>query len=506
MRSLVLLLLLATGCASYQAEKSLTLLHTNDHHGRFWANRDGEWGLPARATLIADLRKELKQKGSEVLLLDAGDVNTGVPQSDMLDAEPDFKGMARLKYDAMAVGNHEFDNSLEVIRQQEQWAGFPFLSANIYKDGKRLFRPYIIKELGSLKVAILGLTTKDTPYKSKMEGHVNTEFRDPIEEAKLLVPKLREKANVVIAVTHMGHYPDEQHGADAPGDVTLARQVPGIDVIIGGHTQKPLFQADVQNGAVIVQAHEWGKYVGRVDLKVKFGKVMLAHYELIPVNHKEQASKIAEDQEMKAMLAPFKLQGDKTLLVDVGQTAVRLEGDRNIVRSQETNLGNLIAEAYRAKFKADLGMTNSGGVRDSIAAGKITYENVLSVLPFGNDIVTAKLTGSELKAYLTRVLTELTPGSGSFPQFAGLEADFDAQKGVFKKLVVANQPLDLKRTYTLALPSFVATGGDKWPDLRPYQLQTYGFVDADVLREYLSKSGEIGATSFGPFGKVQVKR
>lgn len=253
LRSTLLLFVLLAGCAApvYQAEKTynLTLLHTNDHHGHFWANGDGEWGLAARATLVSQLRAQLQAQDTSVLLLDAGDVNTGVPQSDMLDAEPDFKGMNRIGYDAMAVGNHEFDNDLATIRKQEDWVDFPFLSANIYKDNKRLFKPYIIKNVDGLKVAILGLTTKDTPFKSKMEGHTNTEFRDPIAEAALLVPELRKKAQIVIALTHMGHYPDEKHGLDAPGDVTLARQVPGIDLIIGGHTQLPLFKPDIQNGA-----------------------------------------------------------------------------------------------------------------------------------------------------------------------------------------------------------------------------------------------------------------
>jgi 5'-nucleotidase/UDP-sugar diphosphatase len=509
MRSMLLLLVLLTGCAApvYQAEKTyhFTLLHTNDHHGHFWTNSDGEWGLAARATLIAQLRSQAKAQDTSVLLLDAGDVNTGVPQSDMLDAEPDFKGMNRIGYDAMAVGNHEFDNDLSTIRKQENWVDFPFLSANIYKDNKRLFKPYIIKNVNGLKVAILGLTTKDTPLKSKMEGHSNTEFRDPITEASLLVPELRKKAQIVIALTHMGHYPDEKHGLDAPGDVTLARQVPGIDLIIGGHTQLPLFKPDIQNGAIIVQAYEWGKYVGKVDLSITNGKVSLKHYELIPVNHKDQKEKIAEDQKMKSFLKSFKDVGDKTLLVKVGSTQARLEGDRAVVRNQETNLGNLVTEAYRAKFNADLGLANSGGIRDSMKAGDITYETVLTVLPFGNDIVTVKIGGQDLKNYLTRVLSELTPGSGSYPQFSGLEVDFNAKTKQFKKLAVANKPLDPKRTYTLALPSFVAKGGDKWPDLSTYGLQSYGFTDADVFKEYLTKNGEVQANAFGPFGKVKVK-
>lgn len=217
-RFIFVLLFILSACATkYEPTKTykLTLLHTNDHHGRFWSNKDGEWGLAARSTLIKDIRNSADKANADVLLLDAGDVNTGIPQSDMLDAEPDFKGMSRLRYDAMAIGNHEFDNNLDVIRKQEGWAGFPFLSANIYKEGKRLFRPYIIKNLHGLKVAILGLTTKDTPLKSKMDGHVNVDFRDPIEEAKILVPELRKKAHIVIALTHMGHFENGNHGSDS---------------------------------------------------------------------------------------------------------------------------------------------------------------------------------------------------------------------------------------------------------------------------------------------------
>jgi 5'-nucleotidase/UDP-sugar diphosphatase len=507
LRSLLFLLLVVSCATPYQAKKTyqLTLLHTNDHHGRFWSNRDGEWGLPARLTLINQIRKESKKAGHEVLLLDAGDVNTGIPQSDMLKAEPDFKGMAKIGYDAMAVGNHEFDNTLETIRKQEAWAGFPFLSANIYKDGKRLFRPYIIKNVGGLKIAILGLTTKDTPLKSKMEGHKDTEFRDPVAEAKLIVPELKKKAHLVIAVTHMGHYPNEKHGADSPGDVTLARQVPGINVIIGGHTQIPLFKPDVQNGTIIVQAHEWGKYVGKIDISIKAGVVTLNDYKLIPVNQKDQKEKISEDDHLKKFLAPFKALGDKTLLVDVGYTDEKLEGDRNVIRNQETNLGNLITEAYRAKFNADIGISNSGGIRDSIQVGKINYESVLTVLPFGNDVVTVKLTGTELRKYLTRLLTEMLPGSGSFPQFSGLSVQFNAKTKIFSKLVIANKPLDNKKLYTIALPSFIAGGGDKWPDLRGYTMQNYGFVDAAILREYLTQIGTIKKGQFGPFGALKVK-
>ena len=135
-----LLCAVAAGAANaYESGKTyrFTILHTNDHHGRFWPNRNGEYGLAARKTLIDGIRAEVRSAGGDLLLLSGGDINTGVPESDLLDAEPDFRGMSLLGYDAMAVGNHEFDNELAVIRKQQGWSDFPFLAANIYDRATR---------------------------------------------------------------------------------------------------------------------------------------------------------------------------------------------------------------------------------------------------------------------------------------------------------------------------------------------------------------------------------
>jgi 5'-nucleotidase / UDP-sugar diphosphatase len=218
----------------------LTVLHTNDHHGRFWKNNDGEYGLAARKTLIDSIRAEVKAAGGHTLLLDGGDVNTGVPESDTQDAEPDFKGMKAIGYDAMALGNHEFDKPLSVLTKQMEWAGFPMLSANIYKkDGTRAYKPFEVFDRGGLKIAVMGLTTNDTP---KLTDPANTgvlDFRPPAAEAATLVPDLRKRAHVVIAATHMGHYPNGR-GVNAAGDLEMAREVTGIDMIVGGHSQNPV--------------------------------------------------------------------------------------------------------------------------------------------------------------------------------------------------------------------------------------------------------------------------
>ncbi len=496
------LVMLVVSCAQTQKKSKvhkLTILHTNDHHGRFWSNKDGEYGLAARATLVQELKEAVKKEGGEVLLLDAGDVNTGVPQSDLLDAEPDFKGMAAIGYDVMAVGNHEFDKPLKtILKQQKEWAKFPFISANIYGANKqRVFPSHISKKVGELNVTIFGLTTEDTPKKSRPENSKRLTFVPAVEEAKTLVPTLRPTADVLIALTHMGHYPDEKHGADAPGDVTLARQVNGIDVIVGGHTQKPLFEPDVQNGTIIVQAYEWGKYLGKVDLEVSEGKVTLKSYKLIPVNLKESTTKIKNDEKIEALLKPFKDKGDKSLLIKVGTADKEFIGKREIVRSQETNLGNLVSKAYQEKFKADLSISNSGGIRDSIYPGDVTIETVLMVLPFAGEVVTAELSGDELKTYLEFIAVNMTPGSGSFPQMSGVQFKVNKASGKIVSLKVSGKEVNATQKYTVALPEFIASGGDKYPVL-PFR--KYGYVDADLLKEYIQKVKTLKASAFAPTG------
>ncbi len=509
MKSLILVYLLmyvsTVACTSAKNKTvKLTILHTNDHHGRFWPNKDGELGLAPRATLINRLRKEIQKDGGHVLLIDAGDVNTGIPQSDMQNAEPDFKGMALLGYDVMALGNHEFDKPADVLVKQQEWAGFPFISANIYhkESGERIFPSHITKNIDGLKVTIFGLTTEDTPVKSNPKNTAHLKFVPAVEEAKKLVPILRKESDVVIALTHMGHYDNETHGADAPGDVTLARQVNGIDLIVGGHTQKPLFQPDIQNGALIVQASEWGKYVGRVDLEIAEDKVTLKDYKLIPVNLKTSEIKIEADAYVESMLRPFKEKGDASLSVELGSVNGELMGISTVIRNGETNLGNLVTRAYKEKFKADLALSNSGGIRASIQPGKITYETVLTILPFGNQLAIAEMTGAELTKYLESVLF-IMKGTGGFPQMSGAEIVANTKEKKITSFKINGQTVEADKKYLLALPEFTAAGGDKYPVI-PFRKT--GFVDADILMDYISGKRAIMIEDFTPTGYLKYEQ
>ncbi|MHC6803241.1 metallophosphoesterase, partial [Vibrio antiquarius] len=216
-------------CETADSCTKFTVLHTNDNHGRFWHNSDGEYGMAARHTLIESIRAEVEAKGGETILLSGGDINTGVPESDMQDAVPDFVGMNLLGYDAMAVGNHEFDNSLDILDMQAELADFPMLAANIYKKdtNERYFDPYKVFTINGLKIAVIGLTTQDTAKLVNPDNVSNIHFEDPQVEIKKVLKEIEEneKVDLVFATTHMGHYQDGNNGSEAPGDVKLARSL-----------------------------------------------------------------------------------------------------------------------------------------------------------------------------------------------------------------------------------------------------------------------------------------
>ncbi|ATC96942.1 bifunctional UDP-sugar hydrolase/5'-nucleotidase UshA [Pseudoalteromonas tunicata] len=515
-----------------------TLLHTNDNHGRFWQNEKGEYGMAARKTLIDRLRAQAEAKNSTVLLLSGGDINTGVPESDMQFAEPDFKGMSLLGYDAMALGNHEFDNPLNILEKQQSWANFPFLSANILdaKTGKTVFQPYKIFNKKGLKIAVVGLTTTDTAKIGNPEYIGHLKFAEPVDVTNNLITELEatEQPDITIAVTHMGHYVDANFGINAPGDVTLARSLkPGLlDIIVGGHSQEPVCmnavnvadtdflpgdacKPDQQNGTWIVQAHEWGKYVGKAEFEYQNQQLRLVSYELIPVNMQRveidtsgkktsqlAQAKITPDPSMLAFLQPFQAKGDAKLSVSIATLNGRLEGDRQFARFEQTNLGRLIASAQMERVQGDFGIISGGGIRSSIEGGEVSYKDILSVHPFKNRISYVDMKGEELVGYLSTVAS-FPPDSGAYCQFYGVELTLE--NGLAQNIKIQGKPIDKEKTYRFSINSYNAAGGDGYPTLKNHP----GFVatdatDAEVLKEFFLKHNNINAADFNPNSEITI--
>lgn len=491
------------------ADVNLTILHTNDHHGHYWKGRHGDYGMPARQTLIKRIRKEVKSGNGELLLLSGGDINTGTVASDIFKAKPDILAMNIMGYDAMAIGNHEFDNSGSILKDQMKWSKFPFLSANIRykKSGKRAFTPYVIKKVGKYNVALVGLIAEDTPNKVLKKNVKDYKFTNAVKELKSLMPELKKKAKFVIVLSHMGWYKDGKHGLNAPGDVTLAKNVSGISAIVGGHTHEDLQPADIVNGTVIVQTGEWAKKLGRVDIKLKEnGKVEYISSKKINVNLKKKIyvngkkkrvfidKEIPQDKELVKLLKPFHDEAQKKINIKIGVSNGLLDGTRKLVRSRQMPLGLFVAKALADISKADVAVINGGGVRSSLLEGDITLANLIQVNPFGNTICTIEVTGKELKNYMTG-LAKVHKKDGAYPQMTDVELIFKNNK--VSSFKIKGKPVKNKNKYILAIPNFSASGGDGYPDITSNKsfIDT-GFTIDFALSKYIKKNN----------GKIDVKK
>lgn len=529
-----------TTCAEAgSACKTFTVLHTNDNHGRFWENSDGEYGLAAQKTLVDQIRAEVSKNGSQTLLLSGGDINTGVPESDLQDAIPDFTGMNKIGYDAMAVGNHEFDNPLSVLDMQRRLAEFPMLAANIYRKnadgtlGERYFDAYKVFDVNGLKVAVIGLTTEDTAKIGNPEYISDLTFTDPKVEVAKVIKEIKDAkaADIIFATTHMGHYADGKNGSNAPGDVAMARALKegDLQVVIGGHSQNPVCMEpgtdnkayaafkpgdacapDKQNGTWIMQAHEWGKYVGRADFEYFNGELHLVSYKLVPVNMRKlddagkktadlAGTKIEPDSELKELLSYYQEKGQAKLDEVIATTDALLDGERANVRNKQTNLGRMLAMAQSAKVTADFGVMNSGGVRASIQPGNISYRDVLTVQPFGNMVTLNEMTGTEVAVYLGAV-GSLQVGSGGYAQITGVKMTIDCVAKTANISDIGGKDFSPTATYKFTVPSFNAAGGDGYPKLTS-PIQT-GFVDADLLYSFLKEKQVIKAADYNPVGDI----
>lgn len=530
----LIMLLLPLLAQAWQPDRSyrFSILHTNDHHGHFWANAQGEYGLAAQKTLMDQQRYDVQAKGGGALILSAGDVNTGVPESDVLDAEPDIRGMNLIGYDAMALGNHEFDKPLSVLQKQQKWAKFPFLAANIYAKGsdKRLFKPWAIFNRMGLKIAVIGLTTTDTLRIANPQNVAQIEIRDPVKETEKAVAELRasDKPDVIIALTHMGHYDNGQHGSNAPGDVELARSLPPgtVNVIVGGHSHDAVCMAkenvsvadyqpgqpcqpDRQNGVWIVQAKEWGKFVGRGDFTFRNGELTLDNYQLIPVNLKHKVKNldgsetwlpyqeaIAQNGAMMKLLTPYQLRAGKQLAVNVGRSDSVFDGDRSKVRFEQMPLAQLILRAQMAATQADFAVISGGGIRTSLAQGEISWRDLLQIQPFGNQVVSVTLTGKELLNYLATV-ANIKADSGGFAQFSNISLVADGKS--VSAVKINGEPLQLDKTYRMATNSFNASGGDGYPVIDGHAgFRNSGLRDAEVLRSYVSQHSPLRVADYAP--------
>lgn len=482
---------------------TLTIMHTNDSHARVEQ-------YPKLSTAI----KETRAQKPNSLLLDAGDVFYGTLYFTKYWGQADLWYMNYLHYDAMTLGNHEFDKNSNVLADFIKGMTFPVVSSNVnvtndsvlgplYKGeissdamGGNIF-PAIIKEVNGQKVGIFGVTTVYVPIPNK-----ENVFQDPIKKANDTVASLKQLGiNKIIAISHLGYDLDQK----------LATSVDGIDIIVGGHTHTALMSPLViekTEPTVIVQAGAWLKYLGVADVTFDSNGVVIAQNgKLLTV------SNYAADPTSMAKLTEFKAPIDEINSKVVGNTSVTLDGATSTIRYKETNLGNLVTDAIAQKANqivpnTTIALQNSGRMLSSINTGDITLGEVYNVLPYEDKIVTLDLTGEEIWKTLEYSVSKAESGETRFLQVSGLQFKYDPSKPAYQRVWAVNVktangyvPIDLKKSYSVATNEFIASGGDGFTILQDAKNQgrihANLFIDYEAVTDYLAKYSSISPTIDG---------
>ncbi len=475
----------------------ISIVHTNDTHGRLFDS--DESGASLGFAKITTLIKQVKEENPNTLVLDAGDAFQGMPIVNISKGEGMIPILEAAGYDAMTVGNHEFDFGFEALQNlYSKMTKIPMVSANIYKEsGERVFKPYIVKETGGVKVGIFGLTTPETTYISHPDNTKGLTFMDAIESARNMVAELSSQADIIIALTHLGVEGDHT-------SIKVAEQVEGIDLIIDGHSHTALPYGFIEvNGTMVVQTGEYTKNAGLVELEIQDKKIVRKSAALLP-----DSEDIKEDEEVKDLIEKLNAQNAPLLAQVVGKTEVELDGVRENVRAKETNLGNLSADSLRVMTGADCAMVNGGGIRTSIKAGDITKLDMATVFPFGNAVVVQEMTGSVLLEALELSVSQYPEANGSFMQVSGIEMKFNPEEKAGNRVIsvkINGKDLSLTEKYTVAMPDFIAAGGGGY-DMFAGTKKT-GELGAleEVLIDYIQKNGTRGCEVSGRITTVTGK-
>jgi len=491
--SLVLVVLLILSSFSFvfaeDAETvKITVIHTNDTHSRL-IGTNTEIGFAKIATLI----KEAKEANPNTLVLDAGDTLHGMPIVNISKGENAIKVLEAAGYDYMTLGNHDFNYGKERLFELRDMSQVGMLSANIVdENGEYIFTPYVIEEVGDVKVGIYGLSTPDTVILTNPNNVVGLVFKDPIEVSKEMVEELEDKTDVIIALAHLGL--DESSTLTSKA---LAQEVEGIDLIIDGHSHSMLEAGQLENNTLIVQTKNYGQNLGYVDIEILEGEVTGITARLLAA---ADTADVVPDPDLQKIIEDIEAANAEVFNEVIATTDVYLDGVRENVRTKETNLGNLSADAARAATGADIAFVNGGGIREDIPVGDITKGKIAAIFPFGNTIEVKKITGADLKAMLEWSVSDYPAAKGAFLQVSGLEFTFDPAKEIGSKVVeilVGGEAFDEAKEYTVAINDFMSTGGDGYAMLADYDvLAIYGTYE-EIIIDYLVANGTAGSEVSG---------
>lgn len=462
----------------------VTVFHTNDVHARV----DTSAGMGY--AMAAGYVNAERGAGKDVLLLDAGDTFHGMPFATVVRGESIVDIVNAMGYDAMCPGNHDYNYGMDRLFELKDMLSFPMLCANLVDaDGKPAMQPYTIKEFeDGTRVGIIGADNPEIAITLRPSTFDMYHLSDGVEAVKAAVAELKDQTDAIIVLCHWG-----TSGVENPSDA-LAK-IEGVDLVVDGHAHDA-FETGYrpEGGCPIVSTGEYLENLGKVTLTIEDHKVTNVDSTLIP------APTVYQDAGILDAIKAVQSEQDAVLSEVIGSTPVNLDGERADVRTKETNLSNILCDAMLKTTGADVALTNGGGIRASIPAGEITKKAVVTMLPFGNLVVTRTVTGAQLRQAIEHGIRLYPDQNGGFPQVGGCAYVFDPAKepgSRVTELTVGGQPVDDQKEYTLATNDFMADGGDGYDMLAADQMPTYyGGLD-EVLTAYIQSGAELPAEADG---------
>ncbi len=465
----------------------IVILHTNDVHARVKADeREKAIGYGK----IKTYKDELVKEGKTVLMLDAGDTLHGTTFATISRGDSIVKLLNEVGYDYMVPGNHDFNYGYQRLVELTGQGKFKTLASNVVTEqGKRDFLENDIKEVDGVKIGFFGLSTPETYYKSHPSNTKGIVIAEPVEVAKQQVAALKAKgADFIVAIGHLGI---DESTKEAERSEGVIKAVPGIDLFIDGHSHTALPEGKVIGSALLAQTGSYTNNIGKITLTFDGNKIENKKAELISY---EAMSLVKPDEKIEAIEKEVDEANKPFLEKIVGKTLVDLEGRREYNRKEETNLGNLVTDAMREVSKADIAITNGGGIRATIEKGDVTMGEVLTAFPFTNFTVTVDLTGKEVIQALENGVKAAPELAGAFCQVSGLTFKYDdtakAGERVFD-VMVAGKPIDLEKTYKVATNDFIAGGGDQY-DVFKGKTETGQYeLLSETLAKYIAAKKEV---------------
>ncbi|MDZ7638685.1 MAG: bifunctional UDP-sugar hydrolase/5'-nucleotidase [Bryobacterales bacterium] len=481
-----------------------TILYTNDFHSAFepvpafWL--PGSPRLGGAAQLATLVERERASAGGATFLLDSGDMFTGT-LSALTQGDALMEMMIAMRYDAMGTGNHEFDYGWKSFERSMLRVAFPVLCCNVRHRGNgiRFARPYTILEREGVRLGVVGVMGSRAARFTIMPSKVaELEFTDPVIEARACVAELREVVDAIVVLGHQGLPGPMQ--SDAENDPSVQRPlhedlrfcdaVPGIDVYIAAHShhglEQPLLHPNT--GAIITQTYGYGTRLGRIKLWLEGRKVKRHEVELLKV----WSDRLPAHPAVSERLEHFRARTAEQIGGPLGKATARFTRKYNA----ESTLGSFCADAMRAHGRADVGLTNAGGLRADLPEGPLNRGHLVDAFPFVNTCVTLELTGRDLKAVLEQGFS-LEAG---MVQVSGLVARYDLKRERGDRLVdlrVGGKPVEEGRVYRVATHDFLAEGGDSYRPLTRGKIIDRGLLISEMLCSHVNEAGTISPPSPG---------